>query len=148
MDRAEIEVDAAPADVWAVLADAETFAEWVVGCKEIRAVEGDWPTPGSKIHHTVGVGSATIEDTTSVLEAVPDEHLTLRARARPAGVAGVEITLSQSASGTTTIVMEEEVVDGPASHLPDALTDTLLHPRNLESLRRLKRLAEERAHGG
>jgi hypothetical protein len=43
------------------------------------------------------------------------------------------------------VVMEEEVLEGPASHVPDAVTDTLLHPRNVVSLRRLKRLAEERA---
>ena len=38
--------------------------------------------------------------------------------------------------------MEEEMAEGPASHVPDALTDPLLHQRNIESLQRLKQLVD------
>jgi carbon monoxide dehydrogenase subunit G len=144
MDRTEIKVEATPHDVWAVLADANTFADWVVGCKEVRDVEGPWPAVGAKIHHTVGVGPATLDDTTSVIESEPDRRLVLRARARPAGIAGVHLTLD-AVPGGTVVVMEEEIAEGAASHVPDAVTDTLLHPRNVECLRRLKRLSEDRA---
>jgi uncharacterized protein YndB with AHSA1/START domain len=145
MDHAETEIAAAPEHVWAILADATTFADWVVGCKEVRDVEGAWPEVGAVLHHTVGAATATIEDTTSVVESEPNRRLVLRARARPAGVATVRLELASGEGGGTLITMEEEVVDGAASHLPTPVTDVLLKPRNAECLRRLKRLAEERA---
>ena len=142
MDSAEIDVAATPEQVWSVLADATTFADWVVGCKEIRDVEGPWPAVGSKIHHTVGAGPATLDDTTSVVESETNHRLVLRARARPAGIASVHLTIDARRGGGSVVLMEEEVAEGPASHVPDAVTDTLMHPRNVECLRRLKRLAE------
>ncbi len=147
MDRAEIIVDAPPRVVWDTLADPHTFKYWVVGCKDVRHVEGDWPATGSAIHHSVGIGPATIDDTTTVVESEPNRHLALRARARPVGVAVVDITMQPADDGGTCVVMEERVVEGAASHVPDALTDVALHPRNKESLRRLKDLAEQRATG-
>lgn len=144
MDRTELVIEADPSGVWATLADASTFAYWVVGCKEVRHVEGDWPAVGSAIHHTVGVGLMTLDDTTSVEEAEPQRRLVLRARARPAGVARVELTLTAEGAQSTKVTMDEAIIEGPASHLPDAVTDPLLHPRNIASLHRLKDLAEGR----
>jgi uncharacterized protein YndB with AHSA1/START domain len=144
MDHTEMLIDVDAGEVWATLADASTFKDWVVGCKEVRYVEGDWPAAGSAIHHRVGVGNLTIDDTTSVEEVEPERQLVLRARARPAGVAVVNLTLESVGVGATNVVMEETIIDGPVSHVPDLLTDPVLHPRNVESLRRLKSLAEGR----
>ena len=145
MDQTEILIAVEPGDVWATLADASTFQDWVVGCKEVRHVEGDWPAVGSAIHHSIGVGAMTIDDTTSVEEAEPGRRLVLRARVRPAGVALVKLTLEAVGAAATNLIMEEAIIDGPISHVPDALTDPVLHPRNVASLRRLKELAEDRA---
>jgi uncharacterized protein YndB with AHSA1/START domain len=151
VSRCETEIDAPPEDVWSTLstlADGTTFQDWVAGCKEVRAVEGAWPEPGSSIHHSVGVGALTIDDTTTVEAMEPDRRLVLRAKVRPVGVARVELTLELAASGGTTVVMEEEPIDGPASHVPDAVTEPLLHLRNAETLRRLKALVEKSADPG
>jgi uncharacterized protein YndB with AHSA1/START domain len=144
MPVAEIMVDADSASVWATLADADAFKEWVVGCKEVRFVEGDWPSVGSSIHHRVGAGPLTIDDTTTVEEAQPERLLRLRARARPAGTASVVLTIEPNGSQASLIRMEELVVEGPASHVPEAITDPLLRSRNEETLRRLKELVERR----
>lgn len=145
MDHTELRIDAKPSEVWATLADASNFADWVVGCKDVRHIEGDWPAVGSAIHHSVGVGAMTIDDTTSVEEAEPERRLVLRARVRPAGVARVELTLNADGSDSTNVIMNEAFIDGAASHLPDLLTDPLLHQRNVASLHRLKELAEGRS---
>src|SRR6185436_5025666 len=94
MARCETVIDVPPEAVWATLADGDSFQDWVVGCKEIRKVEGDWPTPGSSIHHSIGVGPATLDDTTTVVEMEEGRRLVLRANIRPVGVAGVVMTLS------------------------------------------------------
>jgi uncharacterized protein YndB with AHSA1/START domain len=143
-----MEIDALPTQVWATLADGSAFQDWVAGCKEVRAVEGPWPEPGSSIHHSIGVGALTIDDTTTVEDMQPDRRLVLRARIRPVGVARVALTLAPAPSGGTTVVMEEEATEGPASHVPDVVADPLLHLRNIETLRRLKALVEKSASSG
>ena len=45
-----------PEAVWDVLADPGGYGYWVVGSKLIRDAEPAWPAPGSKFHHTIGVG--------------------------------------------------------------------------------------------
>ncbi len=69
MARTTIHVIAAPERVFAVLEDPSTYDEWVVGCKEIRGVDGVWPEPGATFHHSVGIGPITVHDSTSVVEA-------------------------------------------------------------------------------
>jgi hypothetical protein len=49
--------------------------------------------------------------------------------------------------GGTEVVMEEQAVSGPATLMPKAVQDPLLHARNVEALRRLAYLAEHRARG-
>ena len=145
MDHSEIVIDVPPEDVWATLADGSSFDKWVVGCKEIRAEEGAWPAVGSSIHHTVGVGPATIDDTTTVEVSEPPSRLVLRAKARPVGVARVDIALRPLDGGRTCVAMEEGPIDGPAAKIPEVVTDAMLAGRNAETLSRLKELAEERA---
>jgi uncharacterized protein YndB with AHSA1/START domain len=113
-------VDAPPERVFAVLADPKTYADWVVGSDTIRDADPTWPAPGSRFYHRVGVGPIKVKDHTEVLEADRPRKLALHARARPLGTAGD--TLSKLAI--------------------NPLTDWLVHHRNVESLRRLKRIAE------
>ena len=141
MARTTIQVAAAPDRVFAVLSDPLTYDHWVVGCKEIRGVEGAWPAPGATFHHSVGLGPITVRDSTSVVESLPARRLVLHARARPTGVARVELDLAARGGGTE-VVITEVPIEGPPAWLHNPLQDRLIDRRNRESLRRLKQLAE------
>jgi uncharacterized protein YndB with AHSA1/START domain len=139
----QVEIAAAPAEVFAVVADPRTYPDWVVGCDRIRAVDPDWPRPGSRFHHTVGAGPAKIDDSTTLVRIEPPTHITLEASAGAAGTAAVTFTVEPGEQpGRTRVTIEEAAVDGPASRLPDVVTDAGLQLRNAETLRRLRRLLE------
>ncbi len=136
-------MQATPDQVWAVLADGWLYATWVVGATRIREVDDSWPEPGARIHHSVGVWPAVVDDTTSVLESEPGSRLVLQARAWPMGEARVELRLTPYEHGTT-VEMEETAVRGPGALVPHAAQAPLLKVRNTEALRRLAHLAERR----
>ena len=132
-----------PAAVWDTLADARTYGDWVVGSKRIRAADAAWPAPGSRFHHTVGLGPLSLDDHTESLEADPPTLLRLRAKARPLGTAQVTLELTPSEGGT--FVRMTENPDGLSSVLGlNPLVHLLTMVRNAESLRRLERVAERR----
>src|SRR5688572_31966592 len=103
---------APPAAVFAVLADGERYADWVVGAKKIRSVDEHWPTPGAEFRHKVGVGPLEIKDRSTVQAVEPGRSITLKVRARPAGVARVHIELEPASDGGTEIHMEEAPIEG------------------------------------
>jgi uncharacterized protein YndB with AHSA1/START domain len=141
MSRTTSHVAATPDRVFAALADAWTYEHWVVGCKAIREVDDSWPAPGATFHHSVGLGPISVRDTTTVIECEASRRIVLRARARPAGVARVEVDLA-AANGGTEVAMVEQPVSGPPALMHNPLQDWLIDRRNRESLRRLKQLAE------
>ena len=141
MAHTTIHIATAPERVFAVLSEPATYDRWVVGCKEIRGVDGPWPQPGATFHHSVGLGPVTVRDTTSVVESVPARRLVLRARARPTGIVRVEIDLT-ARNGGTEAAMTEFPIEGPPAWLHNPVQDWLIDRRNRESLRRLKQLAE------
>ncbi len=136
-------IDATPDEVFAVLADARTYEHWVVGCADIRAVDGDWPAVGSKFFHTVGVGPIKTKDNTAVVEVEPGRKLVLEARARPAGVAKVIFTLTP-VDGGTEVEIDEYPVRGVAKTIHNPIQDGLIKLRNVETLRRLDKQVTER----
>jgi uncharacterized protein YndB with AHSA1/START domain len=134
---------ASPEVVFAVLADGWRYADWVVGAKTIRHVDDAWPAVGSRFHHKVGVGPVEIRDS-SVCEAVETDHaISLRVKAFPAGSARVRIVLEARDDGGTEIVLEEHPLEGFARRFDNPLQRAALRVRNMESLRRLARLAEK-----
>jgi uncharacterized protein YndB with AHSA1/START domain len=135
----EIEIAASPERVWAVLADAQRYADWVVGAQDVQDADASWPAPGSRLRHRTGVGPLAIEDETRVEEAEPPTRLVLHAKVGPAGAFRVTLVLRADAAGTT-IFMDEEPVDGIATVTPGV--DPAVHARNTISLERLKELAE------
>jgi uncharacterized protein YndB with AHSA1/START domain len=141
MAQTTTRIAATPDRVFGVLADAWTYERWVVGCKQIRDVDDGWPAPGATFYHSVGIGPLTVRDTTTVIESDPPRRVVLRARARPAGVARVEIDLAEAGGGTE-VAMREQPISGPPARLHNPLQDLLIERRNAESLRRLKQLAE------
>jgi uncharacterized protein YndB with AHSA1/START domain len=136
-------IHATPDDVWAVLADGWLYPLWVVGASRMRDVEDAWPEVGSKIHHSVGVWPALIDDHTRVLEATPGRHIKLLARGWPIGEAEVDITLE--ADGAETLVtIREDAVSGPGVLVPQPFRGLTLKWRNSETLERLAYVAERR----
>ena len=138
----EITVDAPPSAVWGVLADPETYEEWVVGNKAIRGHDPNWPAPGTEFHHKVGFGPVTVRDKTVSLEAIPHRRLVMNVRALPVGHGIVTFELTEAGGGTH-VRMEECLAGGPAKRVSPVL-DPLTRLRNVETLRRLRRCAESR----
>lgn len=143
MARNQIQVAAPPSVVFAVLADPARYRDWVVGAKEIRSFDPDWPAPGASFRHRFGLGPAAVSDVTTVLAADPPAELVLVACFGPVGAAEVRIRVDPSAAGSL-VTMEEQPVSGPLGAVRGArLLDLVIHLRNAESLRRLRHLAQE-----
>jgi uncharacterized protein YndB with AHSA1/START domain len=134
-------VDAPPDAVFDVLSDPETYAHWVVGSSEVRGVEGDWPEPGSKFHHTQGAYGIGLKDSTSVIASNRPRQLVMEVRFRPFMVGKVELRLRPRGRGTH-VTMVEYPIHGPVAKIHNPLLDRAFWLRNVESLRRLRRLAE------
>ena len=141
MARNEIDIAVPPEDVFAVLSNARSYSHWVVGSREVRAVDATWPDRGSAFDHTVGTGPFGLKDHTYVEQVDPPFLLRLRARARPFPSARVTLSLEPAGEGTHVTMVED-----PAFPLGPTLIGPLGHVaiklRNAESLKRLKRLAE------
>ena len=132
---------ATPERVFSVLSDPRSYEYWVVGSKEIRHWDEDFPARGTSFHHTFLIGPLPVRDATTVLEVEPPRRLKLRARARPTGIAHVTLEMTPKDGGTE-VSITEVPVEGIAARLHNPLQAKLIQLRNVESLRRLKRLAE------
>jgi uncharacterized protein YndB with AHSA1/START domain len=137
----ETYVDAPPESVFDVLSDAGSYHHWVVGSSKIRAADDGWPEPGSEFRHVQGFFGVGLSDTTAVVAAEPPRTLVLEARIRPFAVNKVELRLFPSGRGTM-VVMVEYPTGGLAAKVMNPLVDLSLKLRNVESLRRLRKLAE------
>jgi uncharacterized protein YndB with AHSA1/START domain len=132
-----------PETVWEVLADPGSYAHWVVGSSKTRLVEGSWPARGSVFHHTQGIGPLGLRDTTEVIESERPSRLVLEIRMRPFLVGRVELSLDHHGAGTW-LTIRESPFAGLAGRFGGPVLEPLLALRNMESLRRLRRLAERR----
>ncbi len=143
MSSNERTIDTSVDRVWEVLSDGWLYPLFVVGASRMREVDDDWPAVGSRLHHSVGSWPLLIDDNTEVLECEPGRRLKLRARAWPAGEAEVEILLEADGAGCR-VEINEDAVSGPGRLLPKPLRDPMLAWRNVETLRRLAFVAENR----
>ena len=133
-----------PEAVWDALADPGGYGYWVPGSKAIREADLHWPAPGSRFHHTIGLGPIKVSDHTVSLAARPPELLRMRAKGRPLGTATITLEMNRRDGGT--VVRISERLDGafvllnlnPVLHL-------ITKGRNAESLMRLEELALRRA---
>jgi len=135
-----------PDRVFAVLADGWLYPTWVVGATRMRAVDAEWPAEGSELHHSVGTWPAILDDTTTVLQWDPPTRMTLKARGWPAGSAEVRLTVEADSAGSL-VTIEEDVVEGPGRLVPAPLRSAAIKIRNVETLNRLRYIAENRAEG-
>ena len=141
MARNTTEIDAPPEAVWRVIADGTSYSDWVVGSRAVREVESEWPRPGVRIHHTVGLGPLSWNDDTKVLEADEPRRILLEARLRPFATAHVELGF-EPRDGGTRVTIDEHLCAGPLARLNPRLASVLIRGRNVETLRRLKAIAE------
>src|SRR3954447_13196214 len=95
-----------PEAVWDALADTGSYGYWVVGSKDIRDADPTWPAPGSKFHHTVGMGPLELADHTESLEAERPRRLKMRAKGRPIGTATVTLEMTPKDGGTVVQMTE------------------------------------------
>jgi uncharacterized protein YndB with AHSA1/START domain len=145
MTTVERMIATTPDRVWDVLADGWLYPLWVVGATRMRDVDAHWPSVGARIHHSVGVWPAVIDDHTEVTANEPVRRLGLRAKAWPLlGEADVLMELHPEGEGTR-VVMSEDAATGPGRLVPKPLRAPGILWRNTESLRRLAFLAERRA---
>ena len=139
----EIHIDAPPERVFAVLADWRSYGDWVVGSRKMRGADPGFPAAGTRFHHQVGWGPLRLNDHTAVLEVDQPRKLVLKAKARPLGTAVVALEMKRE-NGGTRVYMREDPGDAATAFVFNPLTHLLVRGRNEESLRRLKRLSEER----
>jgi uncharacterized protein YndB with AHSA1/START domain len=139
----EIHIDAPPERVFAVLADWRSYGDWVVGSRYIRGADPGFPAAGTRFHHQVGVGPLNLNDHTVVLEVDQPHKLILRAKARPLGTAIVDLRMHRE-NGGTKVIMREDPGDTLSAFVFQPITHLLVRGRNVQSLERLKGLAEDR----
>lgn len=133
-----------PDDVFAVLADAWVFPTWVVGASRMRGVDSDFPAPGSRLHHSIGVWPFVLNDESTVEEWDPPRRIVLEAKTRPVGTQRVIIEVRPRGRGCV-VRMEEYAITGIAARVPAFIADPVLWVRNAEALRRLEWVASGRA---
>ncbi len=136
-------INATPADLYSVLSDGWEYSQWVVGTSHVRAVDANWPAPGSKLHHAVGAWPLVLRDHTEMREVEPGKRLLMTARGWPMGEAEVEILLEPEGNGTK-FTIREHTTGGAARLMRNAIGDALIHRRNVEAAARLAALAERR----
>ncbi len=129
--------------MFAELSDGWMFPCWVVGASHIRAVEAQWPSAGSLLHHRAGWWPLSVADSTSVLECDPPRRLVVQARVWPFGAATVTMS-TRPERDECRVNMLESPTRGPARWLDNPLQRYLLRRRNREALARLATIAENR----
>jgi len=143
-----IDVSAGIDEVWAVLADPWSYANWVVGTVKIRDADPGFPAVGCTLHHAVGAWPLLLEDETKVLECEPGQRLVMQARGWPAGEARVDLVLHAEGDDLTRVVMSERPTQGPGAWVHNPLLDAFLARRLDETLDRLRRLVEGHRRDG
>jgi hypothetical protein len=132
-----------PDAVWSVLADGYSYAEWVVGTKEIHSVDRYWPEVGSSLRFTAGLGRLSITDFTTSRLCVPGGRLELEARALPYGSVRISIEILPWGEESV-VIIDEHPLRGPTPLLENPLVEFGLTIRNRQMLRKLARAVENR----
>jgi len=130
--------------VWDVIADGWTYSQWVVGNSRMRAVDPEWPQPGSTIQHSICIWPLVLDDITEVQDCQPLQQIVLLAKGRPFGKARITLRLFDIDGGGCRIEMSEVPVGAPMGWVPNRLALAAAVPRNRECTWRLAALAERR----
>ncbi|MGX1274113.1 SRPBCC family protein [Streptomyces phaeoluteigriseus] len=152
-------IKTSPQRVWAVLADGDRYADWVVGTAESRPVRGQWPQVGAEIGYEVRIGPVRLTNETVVRRCEEGAALELEARAGVLGTARIAIELRPWGEHCLVIV-DEHPLQGVGGTLHNAGVEALIQLRHRTMLARLAAVCEGgaedvgpgpvpvRAHGG
>jgi uncharacterized protein YndB with AHSA1/START domain len=132
-------MEASPEEVFRALLDPYQYPNWVVGAKELRDVDPQWPEVGSAFYHRLGTEVTDIKDKSEILELEIPHRIVLRTFARPLGIARVTISARPAEDGTI-VSIKEVPEEGTKLKKITPLLDPLVHVRNIEALRRLERI--------
>lgn len=129
-----------PPQVWEVLADGASYAQWVVGTQEILDVDPAWPDVDAVLRFQVGVGPVHFQDSCTVRICEPERRLELEAKAEPFGTARIAFTLIPWGADTL-VILDEHPLLGPGARLQGPPSELILHVRNRRMLANLARRA-------
>ena len=133
-----------PERVFEYLLDPDTYPRWLIGAETMRAVDDDWPAPGSRFHHRVGMWPVRIEDYSEIVELDPPRMLHLSVRASP--IIRADVTFRCRGDDRESIlIIEEEPVYRSLGNLARPVLDPATHVRNHGSLRKLRDIILEDA---
>ncbi|MFH8795866.1 SRPBCC family protein [Streptomyces sp. NPDC017941] len=134
-----------PDDVWAVLADGNKYAEWVVGTSESHEMEGRWPQRGAVISYEIRLGPVRLHNKTVVRRCEEGSVLELEAHAGPLGTARIAIEL-RTWGEHCLVILDEHPLQGAGGRLHNVGFDALIQLRHRAMLSRLARLCEDGGH--
>jgi uncharacterized protein YndB with AHSA1/START domain len=140
MARRQQLVKCPPQRVWRILANGESYAQWVVGTQQILHADAAWPAVDAELRFQVGVGPIHFEDSCVVRICEPQRRLELEAMAKPFGTARIAFTLIPW-SDNTLVILDEHPLLGAGARLQGPLSECLLHVRNRRLLANLARVA-------
>ncbi|MGW7329006.1 SRPBCC family protein [Streptomyces sp. NPDC054840] len=135
-------IHAAPHEVWAALADASRYADWVVGTSDSQPARGLWPELGSALEYTVRLGPWTASGTTVVRRVKEPDELELEIDSGPLGTARVAIEI-RSWGEESLVIVDEHPLRGVGGSLHNAALDALIQLRHRDMLKRLANVVEE-----
>ncbi|WP_320783757.1 SRPBCC family protein [Streptomyces sp. CRN 30] len=136
-----------PRDVWAVLADGDRYAEWVVGTAESHPVRGHWPEVGSALRYEVRTGPLTLHNQTVVRFCDEGRELGLEAQAGPLGTARIAIEVRPWGEDTL-VVIDEHPLSGVGGALHNVGLEAFITIRHRAMLKRLADVCESEPLSG
>ncbi|WP_043476545.1 SRPBCC family protein [Kitasatospora sp. MBT66] len=140
MARRQQFIECPPREVWDVLASGDSYAEWVVGTRDIEHVDPAWPAVGAALRYRAGLGPLALRDSCVVRICEPGTRLELEARADPFGAARIAFVLVPWGDNTL-VLLDEHPLVGPGARLQGPPSELVLHLRNRRLLGNLARVA-------
>lgn len=137
-------IKASPRTVWAVLADGDRYAEWVVGTSSSRQAEGEWPRVGATIGYEIRLGPASLANETVVRRCEEPVVLELEARAGALGTARIAFELRPWGDHCL-VILDEHPLQGVGGLLHNAGVEVLTQIRHRAMLGRLAKVCESEA---
>jgi uncharacterized protein YndB with AHSA1/START domain len=135
-------IEAQPPEVWEVLADGQSYAEWVVGTQSVDSVDPDWPAVGANLRYKAGVGPIHLVDVTTVRVSEPPHRLEMEAHMR---LLTVRISVEVRSWGEQALVIvDEHPLRGSSLLFENPVSEALLTIRNRLMLSRLALVVSRR----
>ena len=137
-------IQVSPSAVWAVLADGDRYAQWVVGTSTSHPVRGQWPHTHAAIRYQVRFGPVRLSNETVVRHCEEGARLELEAHAGVLGTARISIEL-RSWGEHCLVIVDEHPLQGAGGRLHNVGFEALIQLRHRTMLARLARLCESEA---